>query len=86
MMQAFRTLNGLVAPLDRANVDTDAIIPKQFLKSIDRSGFGANLFDAWGVAYFPIEGPDDRAAIRQAYQHSLEHSGPAVVLIGAPTA
>ena len=38
---------GLVAPLDRANVDTDAIIPKQFLKSIKRSGFGPNLFDAW---------------------------------------
>ena len=46
-MQAFRVLNGLVAPLDRANVDTDAIIPKQFLKTIDRSGFGANLFDGW---------------------------------------
>ena len=41
------TSNGLVAPLDRANVDTDAIIPKQFLKSIKRSGFGPNLFDAW---------------------------------------
>ena len=40
-------LEGLVAPLDRANVDTDAIIPKQFLKSIKRSGFGPNLFDAW---------------------------------------
>jgi 3-isopropylmalate/(R)-2-methylmalate dehydratase small subunit len=38
---------GLVAPLDRANVDTDAIIPKQFLKSIKRSGFGPNLFDEW---------------------------------------
>ena len=38
---------GIVAPLDRANVDTDAIIPKQFLKSIKRSGFGVNLFDAW---------------------------------------
>jgi len=46
-MQAFTTLNGLVAPLDRANVDTDAIIPKQFLKSIKRSGFGPNLFDEW---------------------------------------
>ncbi|MGH8712598.1 MAG: 3-isopropylmalate dehydratase small subunit [Casimicrobiaceae bacterium] len=46
-MQAFRILTGLVAPLDRANVDTDAIIPKQFLKSINRSGFGANVFDAW---------------------------------------
>ena len=46
-MQAFTTLDGLVVPLDRANVDTDAIIPKQFLKSIKRSGFGPNLFDEW---------------------------------------
>jgi 3-isopropylmalate/(R)-2-methylmalate dehydratase small subunit len=46
-MQPFRVLTGLVAPLDRANVDTDAIIPKQFLKSVARSGFGPNLFDAW---------------------------------------
>ena len=46
-MQAFTTLRGLVAPLDRSNVDTDAIIPKQFLKSIKRTGFGPNLFDEW---------------------------------------
>ena len=46
-MQPFRVHTGLVAPLDRANVDTDAIIPKQFLKSIKRSGFGVNLFDEW---------------------------------------
>ena len=46
-MDAFTTLDGRVAPLDRANVDTDAIIPKQFLKSIKRTGFGPNLFDAW---------------------------------------
>ena len=46
-MEKFSVLNGLVAPLDRANVDTDAIIPKQFLKSIKRTGFGPNLFDAW---------------------------------------
>jgi 3-isopropylmalate/(R)-2-methylmalate dehydratase small subunit len=46
-MQAFTVHRGLVAPLDRANVDTDAIIPKQFLKSIKRTGFGPNLFDAW---------------------------------------
>ena len=46
-MQAFTVHKGLAAPLDRANVDTDAIIPKQFLKSIKRSGFGPNLFDAW---------------------------------------
>src|SRR5665811_1236439 len=46
-MNKFTLLHGLVAPLDRANVDTDAIIPKQFLKSIKRSGFGQNLFDEW---------------------------------------
>ena len=46
-MQPFRAHSGIVVPLDRANVDTDAIIPKQFLKSIKRSGFGVNLFDAW---------------------------------------
>lgn len=46
-MKKFTLLDGLVAPLDRANVDTDAIIPKQFLKSIKRSGFGPNLFDEW---------------------------------------
>ena len=46
-MEAFTILKGLVAPLDRNNVDTDAIIPKQFLKSIKRSGFGPNAFDEW---------------------------------------
>jgi 3-isopropylmalate/(R)-2-methylmalate dehydratase small subunit len=46
-MQAFKLHKGLVAPLDRENVDTDAIIPKQFLKSIKKSGFGPNLFDEW---------------------------------------
>ncbi|MBV1959692.1 MAG: 3-isopropylmalate dehydratase small subunit [Pseudomonadales bacterium] len=46
-MKKFTQLNGLVAPMDQSNVDTDQIIPKQFLKSIKRSGFGPNLFDAW---------------------------------------
>jgi 3-isopropylmalate/(R)-2-methylmalate dehydratase small subunit len=46
-MDKFNVHKGLVAPMDRANVDTDAIIPKQFLKSIKRTGFGPNLFDAW---------------------------------------
>jgi len=46
-MDKFTIHEGLVAPLDRANVDTDAIIPKQFLKSIRRTGFGPNLFDEW---------------------------------------
>ncbi|MDG1225689.1 MAG: 3-isopropylmalate dehydratase small subunit [Burkholderiales bacterium] len=59
-MEMFSLKKGLVAPLDRANVDTDAIIPKQFLKSIKRSGFGVNLFDAWrfldvGESGVPIE-------------------------------
>ena len=46
-MQALKQHTGIVAPMDRPNVDTDAIIPKQFLKSIKRSGFGPNLFDEW---------------------------------------
>lgn len=46
-MKSFTKIDGLVAPLDRANVDTDAIIPKQYLKSVKRSGFGPNLFDDW---------------------------------------
>ena len=46
-MDKFETLTAVVAPMDRPNVDTDAIIPKQFLKSIKRSGFGPNLFDEW---------------------------------------
>ena len=46
-MQKFNVHTGLVAPMDRENVDTDAIIPKQFLKSIRKTGFGQNLFDAW---------------------------------------
>ena len=46
-MEKFTTVSGIVAPMDRPNVDTDAIIPKQFLKSIKRSGFGPNLFDEW---------------------------------------
>ena len=46
-MKQFGILKSIATPLDRANIDTDAIIPKQFLKSIKRSGFGPNLFDAW---------------------------------------
>jgi 3-isopropylmalate/(R)-2-methylmalate dehydratase small subunit len=58
-MEKFTVLNGLAAPLDRANVDTDAIIPKQFLKSIKRSGFGPNLFDAWRYMDIGEPGMDD---------------------------
>ncbi|MBL0719626.1 3-isopropylmalate dehydratase small subunit [Piscinibacter sp. Jin2] len=57
-MQAFRVHQGVVAPIDRENVDTDAIIPKQFLKSIQRSGFGINLFDEWRYAEPWREGQD----------------------------
>jgi 3-isopropylmalate/(R)-2-methylmalate dehydratase small subunit len=57
-MKAFKQINGLVCPLDRANVDTDAIIPKQFLKSIKRSGFGPFLFDEWRYADFGEPGMD----------------------------
>lgn len=46
-MQAFQEFEGVVLPLDRANIDTDALIPKQFIKSVERSGFGAHLFDEW---------------------------------------
>ena len=61
-METFRVVSGLVAPLDRANVDTDAIIPKQFLKSIKRTGFGPNLFDEWRYLDpgFPGQDPDSR--------------------------
>jgi 3-isopropylmalate/(R)-2-methylmalate dehydratase small subunit len=47
MMEKYKTFEGIVAPLDKNNIDTDAIIPKQYLKSISRTGFGVNLFDEW---------------------------------------
>jgi len=62
-MKKFEQFRGIVAPLDRANVDTDAIIPKQFLKSIKRSGFGKNLFDEW--RYLDHGEPDQDVALRQ---------------------
>ncbi|CAD84598.1 MULTISPECIES: 3-isopropylmalate dehydratase small subunit [Nitrosomonas] len=57
-MEKFEQFKGIVAPLDRANVDTDAIIPKQFLKSIKRSGFGQNLFDEWRYLDYGEPGKD----------------------------
>ena len=57
-MKAFKHINGLACPLDRANVDTDAIIPKQFLKSIKRSGFGPYLFDEWRYTNYGEPGMD----------------------------
>lgn len=59
-MEPFKRLKGLVAPLDRSNVDTDQIIPKQFLKSIKRSGFGPNLFDEWRYLDHGEPGMDNR--------------------------
>ena len=61
-MQKFTLHKGLVAPMDRENVDTDAIIPKQFLKSIRKTGFGPNLFDAWRYLDpgFPGQDPASR--------------------------
>lgn len=62
-MEKFEQFKGIVAPLDRANVDTDAIIPKQFLKSIKRSGFGQNLFDEW--RYLDYGEPGKDVSLRQ---------------------
>ena len=59
-MEKFTVHTGLAVPLDRANVDTDAIIPKQFLKSIKRTGFGENLFDAWRFLDVGEPGKDPR--------------------------
>ena len=61
-MKAFTQHTGLVCPLDRANVDTDQIIPKQFLKSIKRSGFGPNLFDEW--RYLDVGQPNQDCSTR----------------------
>jgi 3-isopropylmalate/(R)-2-methylmalate dehydratase small subunit len=63
-MEPFRIHAGLVAPMDRENVDTDAIIPKQFLKSIKKSGFGPNLFDEW--RYLDHGEPGQEPASRRA--------------------
>jgi 3-isopropylmalate/(R)-2-methylmalate dehydratase small subunit len=59
-MEKFIRKEGLIAPLDRANVDTDSIIPKQFLKSIERTGFGPNLFDEWRYLDHGEPGMDNR--------------------------
>ena len=62
-MQTLTQHTGIIAPLDRPNVDTDAIIPKQFLKSIKRSGFGPNAFDDW--RYLDEGGPDIENSTRR---------------------
>ncbi len=81
-MQAFSVLHGLVAPLDRANVDTDAIIPKQFLKSIKRSGFGPNLFDEWRYMDMGQPGMDNskRALNPKFVLNEARYQGAAILL------
>ncbi len=81
-MQAFRVVTGLVAPMDRANVDTDVIIPKQFLKSIKRSGFGPNLFD--GLRYLdegqPGQSCSDRPLNPEFALNEPRYAGASILL------
>lgn len=84
-MKPFTTWQGIVVPLDRANVDTDQIIPKQFLKSIRRTGFGENLFDGWR---FLDEGsmgqtPNERKINREFVLNQSRYQGASVLLARA---
>ena len=81
-MQPFRIHKGRVAPIDRENVDTDAIIPKQFLKSIKKSGFGPNLFDAWRYldAGFPGQDPASRKPNPDFVLNQARYQGASVLL------
>ncbi|QJC55664.1 3-isopropylmalate dehydratase small subunit 1 [Polaromonas vacuolata] len=81
-MQKFNLHKGLVAPMDRENVDTDAIIPKQFLKSIRKTGFGQNLFDAWRYldAGFPGQDPTSRKPNPDFVLNQPRYSGASVLL------
>lgn len=81
-MQAFRVHKGLVAPLDRENVDTDAIIPKQFLKSIKKSGFGPNLFDEWRYLDHgePGQDPSTRKANPDFVLNQPRYKGASILL------
>ncbi len=83
-MRAFTTLNGLVVPLMRSNVDTDAIIPKQFLKSIKRSGFGVNLFDAWRYldSGFPGQDSTTRQPNPDFVLNAERYAGAEILLAG----
>ena len=84
-MKAFTTLVGTVVPLDRANVDTDQIIPKQFLKSIRRSGFGENLFDGWRYVDEGAMGrtPNERQINREFVLNQPRYQGATVLLARA---
>ena len=81
-MQKFTVHKGLVAPMDRENVDTDAIIPKQFLKSIKKTGFGENLFDEWRFkdAGFPGQDPASRQPNPDFVLNQPRYSGASVLL------
>ena len=81
-MQAFRIHTGLVAPMDRENVDTDAIIPKQFLKSIKKTGFGVNLFDEWRYLDpgFPGQDPASRKSNPDFVLNQARYQGASVLL------
>ena len=81
-MQKFTTLKGLVAPMDRENVDTDAIIPKQFLKSIHKTGFGQNLFDEWRYldAGYPGQDPASRKPNRDFVLNQPRFQGASILL------
>lgn len=81
-MQKFTLHKGLVAPLDRENVDTDAIIPKQFLKSIRKTGFGVNLFDAWRYldAGFPGQDPTTRKPNPDFVLNQARYKGASILL------
>jgi len=84
-MEKFTLHKGLVAPLDRDNVDTDAIIPKQFLKSIKRSGFGPNLFDEWRYLDQgePGQDPNTRRANPDFVLNQPRYKGASVLLARA---
>ena len=81
-MQKFTLLKGLVAPMDRENVDTDAIIPKQFLKSIRKTGFGQNLFDEWRYldAGFPGQDPHSRKPNPDFVLNQTRYQGASILL------
>jgi len=83
-MKSFTRLKGLSVPLMRANVDTDAIIPKQFLKSIKRSGFGVNLFDEWRYkdAGFPGQDPNSREPNPDFVLNEPRYQGAQVLIAG----
>jgi 3-isopropylmalate/(R)-2-methylmalate dehydratase small subunit len=84
-MRAFTTLTGTVVPLDRANVDTEQIIPTQFLKSIGRTGFGENLFDAWRYVDVGAMGqtPNERQINREFVLNQPRYQGATVLLARA---